>query len=72
MWPKKLTQLAQIEGSTVEALLEAATYDSVAAGICVNPDCDYTTTVEPDQSHGHCECCGTPTVKSCAILAGII
>ena len=53
-------------------MLEDATYDSVAAGICMNPGCDYTTEVEPDQGHGWCEACETQTVKSCLLLAGII
>lgn len=44
----------------------------VCWGICTNPSCDYTTEVEPDQSHGFCEICETQTVKSCAVLAGII
>lgn len=68
----KLDQLAKNRGTTVDALLEEATYDSVAAGICTNPDCDYDTNVEPDQDHGYCENCKTQTVKSCLMLAGII
>lgn len=68
----KLTQLAQIEGMTVNEMLESATYDSIAVGICTNKDCDYTTEVEPDCYNGYCENCGTNTVKSCLALAGII
>ena len=68
----KLEQLAQSEGVDVEEMLEVATYDSVAPGICTNEGCDYTTNVEPDQDKGHCERCGTKTVESCLILAGII
>jgi hypothetical protein len=35
-------------------------------------DCDYATEVEPDQDRGWCESCGTNTVKSALILAGLI
>jgi hypothetical protein len=38
----------------------------------MNTGCHYTTEVEPDQSRGYCEVCGTQTVKAALILAGII
>lgn len=66
----KLDDLADIEGMDVEEMLEEATYDSVARGICMN--CDYTTEVEPDCDSGWCEECETNTVKSCLVLAGLI
>jgi hypothetical protein len=53
-------------------LLEAVFSDSVSPGICMNEGCDYTVEVEPDQDRGWCEACGTNTVKSAPILAGII
>jgi len=68
----KIDQLAEIEGMEVMEMLQEATFDSVAKGICSNPDCDYTTEVEPDQNRGWCDCCGTNTVKSCLILMGMI
>jgi len=68
----KLQRLAEIEGMTVEHLLVEGTFDSVCWGICTNPDCEYTTQVEPDQSAGWCEDCETGTVKSACVLAGII
>jgi hypothetical protein len=68
----KLSQLAEIEGLSVMEMMEAATFDSVAAGICMNKDCDYSTNVEPDCEDGFCENCNTNTVKSCLILGGII
>lgn len=68
----KLDKLAEIEGMSVEEMLEEATFDSVAKGICVNPECDYTTQVEPDCREGFCENCRTQTVKSCLVLAGMI
>ena len=69
----KLQRLAELEGfETVDQMFDAAVTDSVCPGICINPGCDYTTEVEPDQRHGYCEACGTQTVKSCLILAGIM
>lgn len=68
----KLQQLAEIEGVDVIDLIEKGTFDSVCPGICTNKDCDYTTEVEPDCSSGYCEVCGTNTVKSACVLAGII
>jgi hypothetical protein len=68
----KLETLAEIEGMEVQEMLGEATYDSVAPGICTNPDCSYTTTVEPDQTKGWCEICNTNTVSSCLILAGLL
>lgn len=68
----KLKQLADYEDLDVMEMLEQASYDSVAPGICDNPGCDYVATVEPDCDAGECEICGTFTVKSCLILAGLI
>ena len=68
----KLQDLADIEGMEVMEMLEEATYDSVAKGICTNTGCDYTTTVEPDCSQGYCEECETQTVQSCLVIAGLI
>ena len=53
----KLNILRDAEGrDTLEAMLEAATLDSVSPAICVN--CDHTTEMEPDQDRGWCERCG--------------
>lgn len=69
---KKLEELARIEGKDLDEILKIATFDSVAAPICTNPGCTYTTTMEPDQSKGYCEVCGTNTVASCLVLSGIL
>lgn len=69
---KKLEQLCEIEGMDEMELLGEATGDSVCPGICSNPDCDYTCTVEPDAANGYCEVCDTNTVVSALQLAGII
>lgn len=69
----KLETLAEIEGyEDVHAMLEAATFDSVAPCICTNPGCDYSEDLEPDQDSGWCPDCNTHTLKSCLMLAGII
>ena len=69
----KLRALYAAEGfDSIEAMLEAATFDSVSPGICIKPDCDGTAEVEPDQERGWCEACGSNTVASALILAGII
>jgi hypothetical protein len=38
----------------------------------MNPGCTYSTEYEPDQQKGWCEECGTRTVRSALVLAGII
>ena len=70
---QKLEVLAEAEGfDSVYAMLEKATYDSIASAICVNDRCDYTIDMEPDQREGWCETCETNTVQSCLILAEIL
>lgn len=69
----KLGTLAEIEGfAEVEELLEAASHDSVAPGICTREGCDYTAEVEPDQDRGWCEECRTGTVQAALVLAGLV
>lgn len=69
----KLNDLARIEGfDDPMEMLEEAVMDSVCPGICMNPGCDYTIEVEPDQRKGWCEACETNTVKSGLMLAGVI
>lgn len=69
----KLEVLAVAEGyPTSYDLIEERGLDSAVPGICMNEGCDYTTEVEPDQSHGYCERCKTTTVQSCGVLVGII
>jgi hypothetical protein len=69
----KLRALCAAEGfDSIEAMLEAATFDNVSPGICIKADCDGTIEVEPDQDRGWCEVCGGNTVVSALVLAGII
>lgn len=72
MKKKKLRLLADIEGKSVDEMLELASWDSIAPGICRVRACDYTTEVEPDQREGWCEECDKGTVVSCLVLAGVI
>jgi len=41
-------RLLEEEFGSLEYLLEEAIFNGVDMGICMNPECDYTTTVEPD------------------------
>lgn len=68
----KLQQLLDIEAMTKTEMAEHALFEGTCPGICMNPGCDYTTFYEPDQTEGWCECCGTNTVKSGLVLAGLI
>lgn len=69
----KLQDLIEIEGfDTLDDFLVEYALDSTVPGICMNPDCDYTTHYEPDQDSGWCELCDTNTVKSGLLLAGIL
>ena len=69
----KLEQLVDSEGyDSLDDLIAATISDSVSPAICLNDGCDYTDEMEPDQREGWCEACGTNTVASALILAGII
>jgi hypothetical protein len=69
----KLDQLVESEGyDSLDDLIAATISDSVSPAICLNEGCDYTAEMEPDQREGWCEACGTNTVASALILAGII
>jgi hypothetical protein len=69
----KLDLLVETEGfDSLDDLIAATISDSVSPAICMNEGCDYTAEMEPDQDRGWCEACGTNTVASALILAGII
>ena len=68
----KLDQLARWRGMSVMEFIDAYALESMSPGICMNPDCDYSTEVEPDQREGWCEECDTPSVQSGVVLAGLI
>jgi hypothetical protein len=68
----KLEILAKQYGYSVDELLEEYGLDSMVPGICMNPGCEYVTECEPDQREGWCGACGTTTVRSALVLAGVI
>ena len=69
----KLDQLVESEAyDSLDDLIATTISDSVSPAICLNEGCDYTAEMEPDQREGWCEACGTNTVASALILAGII
>jgi len=69
----KLSELSNQYGyDDPSDMLEEVGLDSVVPAICMNPECDYTTDMEPDQSRGWCEVCDTNTVKSALVLMGVI
>ncbi len=69
----KLSALQQSEGYDDEfAFVAACSLDSVCPAICMNPRCDYTADLEPDQDEGWCEACGTNTLVSALVLAELI
>jgi hypothetical protein len=70
---RKLRELAADGGhASVVEMLKAFVTDSVSPAICTDPDCSYTTEMEPDQDRGYCEVCGKNTVASALVLAGLI
>jgi hypothetical protein len=72
----KLAKLIEIEGYEDEDdLLVEVVLDSVCPAICCNPenpDCDYTTEMEPDSREGWCEECEAGTMVSALVLGGLI
>jgi hypothetical protein len=68
----KLEILAKQYGYSVGELLEEYGLDSTVPGICINEGCEYVTEYEPDQREGWCGTCGTTTVRSALVLAGVI
>ena len=68
----KLSRLAEMEGLTLDEMLEQSVFDSIVPAICANEGCDYSEAMEPDQEAGWCPECEANSVKSCLILAGMI
>jgi hypothetical protein len=68
----KLDCLASVWGMSVNDFIEEYALDDVVPGICMNPECDYTAEVEPDQTEGWCEECESQSVRSGIVLAGLI
>ena len=65
----KLERLLKAEGyASIEELYPVVLGDVVSPAICIDPDCDYICKMEPDQTEGYCEECGSNTVVSALIL----
>lgn len=72
-YEEKISLLAKLEGAeTVMSMLEEFDLEGAVPGICMNDGCEFTAYYEPDCDNGHCELCGTKTVKSAYVLAGVI
>lgn len=71
---QKLATLAKSEGfAEVDDFLNRwEMHDSLIPAICMNEDCDLHEEYEPDQTQGFCHNCGTSTMKSALVLAGMI
>ena len=69
---EKINQLLDIYGMDFDDACDEFILESVVPGICMNEGCDYVTEVEPDQTRGWCEECGTNTVVSFTMLVGFI
>jgi hypothetical protein len=68
----KLQILGNAYGMTTEQMYESSIMDGISPGICINPDCEYTTDVEPDCTDGWCENCNTESVRSALSLGGLL
>ncbi len=68
----KLNKLLEIQGMDEDQFIEDYICECCVPAICMNEGCDATYEYEPDQDKGWCEECGTGTVKSGLMLAGII
>ena len=56
----------------VEEALRAGVMDGICPAVCMNPECEYTCHMEPDQDQGFCELCEQNTVKSVLVITGMI
>lgn len=52
--------------------VEVLVMDSLVPGICMENDCYYIADYEPDQDAGWCAHCSKNSVKSLALLMGIM
>jgi hypothetical protein len=68
----KLDTLARESSMSVMEFIDAYALESMSPGICMNPDCDYTTEVGLDERAGYCPSCQTAMIRSGIVLAGLI
>jgi len=63
----KLEMLCVTEGKCILTIL-ADHPDETCPGICMNPECTWTTLVDRSETEGECRQCGTKTVMSARML----
>ena len=69
----KLMKLCDLEGyKCINDLLQASMKDNICPAICMTERCDHTTEMESDQDEGYCDACGSNTMVSALVLAGLI
>jgi len=69
----KLNALLRLKGyENLSALSEACAGARVVPGICTQLSCDFVRDMAPDQDRGWCPRCGTSSMKSAFVLAGLI
>jgi hypothetical protein len=69
----KLAHLIASEGChSLNEFLQDYGNEPIVPGICMTDHCNYTTGVAPGETQGYCPRCGTNTVKSGLVLAGVI
>ena len=66
----KLAEICQLEDC--EDLIELIDNGLEDTAICMNVDCDYIETMEPDQTEGWCPECNENSMVAAMILGGLI
>lgn len=69
---KKVQILVDESGLDSLSLLEEYQLEGLVPCICMKPECDYWTELEPDQRAGWCEECDDTTLMSLLVLVGIL
>ena len=70
---EKLIKLCEAEGfASIDDLCESAVMDGLCPAICMTEGCDHIAEMEPYQHEGYCEACGSNTLCSALVLAGMI
>lgn len=72
----KLDIIMAETGEDVESLMDInpaiAESEQTHKGICINDGCSFITDVKIEEDAGHCDKCGTDTVKSVEALADMM
>lgn len=46
--------------------------EPIVPGVCIRPGCGFINGVEPNEQHGMCASCESPTVQSVFVLAAVV